>query len=720
LDRLTSSLGRTIDVNAPQDFEIALQRIIKGIGSSIGDRFFALLVQHLAVVLKFRCALIATVSNQAGVKPLAVWTAGCHQPITAAQIEPIFSHPSQQRAVYFCARGALQQFPNLPLLATMEIESYLSVPVLDSAGQTIATLAVLDHQEMSFSSGVKTILLTFAARIGAELEHLKLADALRQNVAQQLLIATQLHYQSERDRLLKDISLQVRQSLDLQETLNTTVTQVQQFLQADRVLIYHLDTEPSGVLIAAATTSDWALTAGDLSQTWQTSHSSGCRQTDPPLVYEWNDVCVTDSTHQCGHFQNSDSSEYSESFIQLDAKARLIVPISHGNTLWGLLAVHQCSQPRQWQSFEVDLLEQLATQVAIAIQQAQLFEKVQRQAQQEQLLNQISRSISSSLDPEHILQEIVRLTGECFQVDRVIIYQIDQQIRVINEWRQSEQTPTLLGQIYRREEWTDLTDPNSDFLNHRAFHVPKFDQLPHSPERWAGIQQRKTLSVLCAPIGIRGQIFGGLSLHMTTCHRTFSQDEILLLERIADQMAIALYNAQTYEQLEQLVQVRTQEVEAEKLISETANRAKSEFLAVMSHELRTPLNAILGLSDLLEREFFGTLNLKQQEYITCIHSSGKHLLSLIGDILDLSKVEAGKEELVLSQVNIADLCAYCLSVVKEKAIEAGLKLSQSIDPQIDVWIADERRLRQMMLNLLSNAIKFTPSGEVSLLVEKQP
>jgi len=92
---------------------------------------------------------------------------------------------------------------------------------------------------------------------------------------------------------------------------------------------------------------------------------------------------------------------------------------------------------------------------------------------------------------------------------------------------------------------------------------------------------------------------------------------------------------------------------------------------------------------------------------------------LISDILDLSKVEAGKEELILSQVDIADLCTYCLSLVQEKAIAAGLKLSQSIDPQIDVWIADERRLRQMMLNLLSNAIKFTPSGEVSLLVEKQ-
>jgi PAS domain S-box-containing protein len=154
--------------------------------------------------------------------------------------------------------------------------------------------------------------------------------------------------------------------------------------------------------------------------------------------------------------------------------------------------------------------------------------------------------------------------------------------------------------------------------------------------------------------------------------------------------------------------------------AEAGSRAKSEFLATMSHELRTPLNAILGLSQLLQQELFGSLNAKQKEYVNCIYSSGEHLLALINDVLDLSKVEAGKEELTFVRLNVRDLCAYCLSIVRDRAIAKHLQLVGEIDPQVDTCIADERRVKQMLLNLLTNAIKFTPKGKVSLRVERVP
>ncbi len=164
---------------------------------------------------------------------------------------------------------------------------------------------------------------------------------------------------------------------------------------------------------------------------------------------------------------------------------------------------------------------------------------------------------------------------------------------------------------------------------------------------------------------------------------------------------------------------QTQLVEA-KDAAEAGSRAKSEFLATISHELRTPLNAILGLSGLMGQEIFGSLNEKQKEYVTCIQSSGEHLLALINDLLDLSKVEAGKEQLTFMPLNIQELCEYCLAMVREQAYEQGLKINLRIDPQAQICIADERRCKQMLLNLLSNAVKFTLVGEVSLIVRKLP
>ncbi|MEA5514363.1 PAS domain S-box protein [Nodularia sp. UHCC 0506] len=154
--------------------------------------------------------------------------------------------------------------------------------------------------------------------------------------------------------------------------------------------------------------------------------------------------------------------------------------------------------------------------------------------------------------------------------------------------------------------------------------------------------------------------------------------------------------------------------------AEAGSRAKTEFLATMSHELRTPLNAIMGLSQLLQQEMVGSLNDKQKEYISCIYNSGEHLLSVINDILDLSKVEAGKEELSLLPLSVPELCNFVLSTVRDRALAKGLQLICEIDLKADVCIADGQRVKQMLHNLLENAIKFTTVGEVSLTVEKVP
>ncbi len=143
---------------------------------------------------------------------------------------------------------------------------------------------------------------------------------------------------------------------------------------------------------------------------------------------------------------------------------------------------------------------------------------------------------------------------------------------------------------------------------------------------------------------------------------------------------------------------------------ETASRHKSEFLASMSHELRTPLNAIIGFSEVLQERMFGDLNDKQAEYVDDIIASGRHLLALINDILDLSKVEAGHMELDLTRFDLPLALESTLALVRERATRHGLRLEVAMDERVGPVVADERKIRQVLLNLLSNAVKFTPEG----------
>jgi signal transduction histidine kinase len=145
--------------------------------------------------------------------------------------------------------------------------------------------------------------------------------------------------------------------------------------------------------------------------------------------------------------------------------------------------------------------------------------------------------------------------------------------------------------------------------------------------------------------------------------------------------------------------------------AETANRAKSEFLALMSHELRTPLNAILGFSEIIKGEMLGPVGTaKYRDYAKDVHDSGQHLLALINDILDLSKIEAGKLELDEEDVDVADAIHSCLTLVREWAKNGGVRLVTEIPEELPALRFDERKLKQILINLLSNAVKFTPAG----------
>ena len=200
------------------------------------------------------------------------------------------------------------------------------------------------------------------------------------------------------------------------------------------------------------------------------------------------------------------------------------------------------------------------------------------------------------------------------------------------------------------------------------------------------------------PLLREDHLLGGLVVNRKTAGE-FAPQVIDLLKTFATQSALAIQNARLFREIE---------VKGRQL--EIASQHKSEFLANMSHELRTPLNAIIGFSEVLTERLFGEMNDKQAEYVRDITESGRHLLSLINEILDLSKIEAGRMELDLAEFDLATTIDSTLSLVRERAQRRGIALRCTVDDGITTIHADERKVKQVLLNLLSNALKFTPEG----------
>jgi signal transduction histidine kinase len=240
-------------------------------------------------------------------------------------------------------------------------------------------------------------------------------------------------------------------------------------------------------------------------------------------------------------------------------------------------------------------------------------------------------------------------------------------------------------------------------------------------------------SLLVLPLKLEDHFLGVLSIGNGASHRPLTEADQRVLMTLANQMATAIANALTYKELAELnasleekVQERTEALQHQQEVLrqvnvhlEIANRHKTEFLANMSHELRTPLNAIIGFSEVLLEKMFGDVNERQAEYLQDILSSGTHLLSLINDILDLAKIEAGKLDLDLEMCDLPQLLEGSLVMVKERAMAHGIGLSLEIADTLDTLLGDERKIKQILYNLLSNAVKFTPDkGQVGIVARQ--
>jgi GAF domain-containing protein/anti-sigma regulatory factor (Ser/Thr protein kinase) len=365
------------------------------------------------------------------------------------------------------------------------------------------------------------------------------------------------------------------------------------------------------------------------------------------------------------------------------------------------------AEVRPFSEKQIALLKTFADQAVIAIENVRLFQELQartgelaRSVQQLTALGEVGQAVSSTLDLQTVLSTIVAHAVQLSGTYAGIIYEYDElseEFHLRASYRMEEE----LVEIYRA---TPIRFGQGATGRSAATRVPV--QVPDILEQQESTATRARpvlsrlgyRSVLAVPLLREARLMGALTVYRRE-PGSFADEVVNLLQTFATQSALAIQNARLFREIEE----KGRQIEA-------ANRHKSEFLANVSHELRTPLNAIIGFSEVLGERMFGELNEKQAEYTEDILSSGRHLLSLINDILDLAKIEAGRMELELTKFDLPSAVENALILVRERTTRHGIKLERVIDEKLGDFVGDERKVKQILLNLLSNAVKFTPEG----------
>jgi signal transduction histidine kinase len=326
-----------------------------------------------------------------------------------------------------------------------------------------------------------------------------------------------------------------------------------------------------------------------------------------------------------------------------------------------------------------------------------LAESLEQQTATSETLKTISRS---SFDLNRVLQELVMSAVKLGRADAGALYlkQPSGGYHLVAAYSAEPDLLRFLETQTREIHGRPNTATGRALTSGEAAQIEDVGAEPGYPWPRAGFATAFAVPILRdgSPIGT---IFA-----LKAVREPFTRKQADLISTFADQAGIAVENVRLFNEIRE----KSRQLEL-------ANRHKSEFLANVSHELRTPLNAIIGFSEVLLERMFGEINEKQAEYLDDIHSSGRHLLALINDILNLSKIEAGRMDLELSRFDLADSLTRSVGMVRERASRHGISVTLDTPPDLGDWVADERMFRQIMLNLLSNAVKFTPDhGRVTV------
>jgi signal transduction histidine kinase len=516
------------------------------------------------------------------------------------------------------------------------------------------------------------LLKTFADQAVIAIENVRLISETKEALEQQTATA----------EILRVISGSIT---DTQPVFDAIVQSCQRLFGGKAVAL----ALPVGDMISSvAFASDRAdVGEGAFLKPWPLDRGSGAGT----CILDSSVIAVADTAEAAKRF-----SRMPQLALALGYHSALFVPLLREGKAIGCIAILRAATG-DFDLKEISLASTFADQAVIAIENVRLFNETKEALEQQTATAEVLQVISGSIaDARPVFEKILRSCQRLFASDELgtLLVGDDGQLRL----------GASLGPTGERRE-RDFVGPVAGSATELAIQARR---VLHYPDVGADTDMPEMLRQFCERMGLRSLLMApmlwedrgvGSIWVARTQPRPYTDKDITLLKTFADQAAIAIQNARLFNE----TQTKTRELEA-------ANQHKSEFLANMSHELRTPLNAVIGFSEVLIERMFGELNDKQDDYLKDIHSSGKHLLSLINDILDLAKIESGRMELDLGNFDAAAAMGNAMTLVRERAQRHSLSLSLEIGDVVGEIRADERKFKQILLNLLTNAVKFTPDG----------
>ncbi|MEA5617705.1 GAF domain-containing protein [Cronbergia sp. UHCC 0137] len=524
-------------------------------------------------------------------------------------------------------------------------------------------------------------------------------------------------------RMLLQTTQHIRQSLDLSTIFNTATQEIRQLINVDRVGIFKFD--PNSNFNDGEFVSESVV--GGFKSALEAKIHDHCFGEQYAPYYQQGRMQIVDDIDNAGL-----TDCHRDILAQFEIRANLAVPLRQGENLWGLLCINQCSQPRHWQDFEIELVQQVANQLAIAIQQADLYEQVQseliirKQAENKILLQlqrlktiqDITEQIRGTLNLNDILATVTKQVQELMQVERVIVFSLfaDGKSKIVEE-------AVANGYVALKDRHWDNETWSQEILDHYYQGKPRI--VPDvMNDIWANCLAEYSVegniqSKIVAPIlqeltenetgrwvnAPNNKLWGVLVVHACSTKRIWEESEAQLLQQIANQLAIAIQQADLFDQL-QLSLVQEKEV----------SEMRSRFISMASHEFRTPLAIISSSTGILQTFSDRLSEEKKQAHLETIQKTIKHIVQLLDDVLMINRAEAEKMEFNPEALDIISFCRRLKEQIEttstKHTIEFSLNVSEPIVDDTLVVQFDQKLIRQILTNLLSNAIKYSPENSL--------